>query len=455
MNIINLPNYLNIRDINSWVNSVNNWLQSFFQAQYKSSFRSDLDAQYTLEFSDELIEENCEAISLEEAKKTILRTWPLTPNDDNDRSVEELIDRIRNAQTLDDLKHCVSHIAEIYVDENGERNYQRTRDQIEELLGRTVVVGEPYKLYILGRYDHARKTIVLYERAINISKRTPRLQLYNAGFTRTTPRQLFNFVFRRTTPLHLFKAVFAHEVFHAYHYYICVNRCRTPLVEIENRTDYTSKVVKESLAAFFEYYYCSKNMISTDINSDWRSNSVGFYPYSGAKYLLPLSTTASPLFLDVFNTSIDDFDQALRKLLSQNMRDFYLVKNLKEVIKMAKAIKKTKDVRTPRTARATGKPTDAQIERWLTTMAKWWFILKYAKDHHGITTSINPDNYGAPGGLNRRLSTYRQTAPYHVDMIYYLKRKPLGPNVRVGNGGNGGTPSVSRNELQDILDKLP
>ena len=419
MQINNLPAGIDNSTVNSWINTFDLHLHTFLQNEYDNRFRYKLDSQYTLEFSDELIEESVGNISLEEAKDIILKNWPLKPSKYvNEKHIRDLTDRIKKIETLEGLEGCISAIAEMYVDENGESNYQQTRSQIEEVLNRTVNVGDAYKLYTLGRYYDSTKTIVLYKRAINMSK--------------------------RTTPLELFEEVFAHEAFHAYHYYICKEKNLTNFIDIERRKDYTSKVVKESLAAFFEYYYCRQNNIVTDINIDWTSNNINTYPYSGAKYLLPFSYNASPIFIDVLKASYFDFDQALRMLLANNMTDFYLVKNHKEV--------ETIVINKPQSQQGTINITfpidDLEIYDWLKGMGTGWFILKYAEDH-GIPSPI-PLTYGTPNAMATRKYVYNKTKPYHSDILKYLKRKGLSFQVHAGEGNQ----RVNVREIQRILDML-
>ena len=190
-------------------------------------------------------------------------------------------------------------------------------------------------------------------------------------------------------------------------------------MEIELRIDYTAKVVKESLAAFFELYYCRNNHIFTDLELDWSTNSVGIYPYSGAKYLLPLNHNATPLFIDVLRTSYFDFDQALRTLLETNMDDFYLVKNHKEV----KTVVVNKPKKSSGIVNITLPIDNSQIQEWLKKMGNGWFILKYAEDQ-GMPSPI-PLNYGKPDAYATRKFVYRQTKLYHRDIIRFLKRKKL------------------------------
>ena len=120
-----------------------------------------------------------------------------------------------------------------------------------------------------------------------------------------------------------FEVTFIHELFHAYHY-------RNNDSEIISRHDYTSTVVKESLAAAFEWGYCVKNTISGDLDLRrvWEKHSVLAYPYSGAQALTDQHKRVlkATEFCDIFKESLLDMDKALRDLLP--LVDFYNIKNL-------------------------------------------------------------------------------------------------------------------------------
>lgn len=410
MKIVHFPTFLGNNFVDHCINMFDYWMHTLLQSKYNTLFcpllRDDL---YTLEFSDELIMENLGGISFEQAKKIILETWHVRRDD---KHSFELIKRIRETQTVQELRELASWIAETCIDEDGEYDYKKSLEGINSILDNVIDISEPSRFYVLGRYFHSTKTVVLYTKAILKSQKTP------------------------TTSL--FEETFIHELTHAYHYFGCEDAVGGGVAEINERTDYTSKVVKESFAAFFEYYYCYRSNIPTDIDTDWSNNSIGIYPYSGAKYLLTFEEER-PLLIDVLEASYSDFDKALRILLSSNMKDFYLVKNHKEVETVVH--EKTKTIYAS---------TNVLIEmdEWLHKMGIGWFILRYASDH-GIPSPI-PLDYGSPKAVATREYVYRSTAQYHNDMIEYLKSKRLFFRTQAGIGNM----IVSARELEGILKNL-
>ncbi|MCR5491628.1 MAG: hypothetical protein K6F32_05825 [Bacilli bacterium] len=230
MNIINMPPYLTQADVNQWVYRLEQSLDTFFGMNYDSTFLAEL-RRYTLEFSDELIWEDGKPISLDDTKAKLKdRLAERFDHAEDDEHTKDLIMRIEEAKTAAELKEYASWIAECCASgdtrEERSESYDEIKESILNLLGKTIAVGQRNRLYILGRYYHSDKKIVLYVRAINPS-----------GIA---------------APLPLFEEVFAHEAFHAYHYYACEIVSKNVLLqELRYRDDYTSKVVKESLAAFF------------------------------------------------------------------------------------------------------------------------------------------------------------------------------------------------------------
>ncbi len=429
MNIVNIPSYLKPAHVDQWIYRLEQSLDSFFGMNYDSSFLAKLrrlGGEYTLEFSDELIWEDGKPISLDDAKAALV-DWLAKHSGraKDDESIKRLIRRIEEAETAEELKKYASSIGEYCA--SGDTPEERSESCVEikesilNLLGRIIAVGQSNRLYTLGRYYHSDKKIVLYVRAINPS-----------GIA---------------APLPLFEEVFAHEAFHAYHYYACEIASKNALLqELRCRDDYTSKVVKESLAAFFEFYYCGRNGISTDIDNDWQTNPVYIYPYSGAKYLSLLGNGASASPLDVFEASLRDVDKALRLLLKADMYAFYDVKNVKE--RIVKTVTKQVLV-TAAPPALTATITDQEIEDALHTMGRGWFILKYAEEYRGMPSPI-PLDYGDPKSIGTRMSPYLKNRPFHDEIIQYLKRGRLDPRVRAGEG----TSIVRYRELQDILDRL-
>ena len=424
MKIVNIPSDLTQQDVDRWIGKIEQSLNAIFGSRFLSNFIDELRYAYdgyTLEFSnDEPPLEEDEPITLSEAKADLLNILATRPdNAEGDEFIKDLIQRIEEAETAGQLHECASAIAESCASSRGD--YPRIMEAIEDLLGRTIAVGQSNRLFTLGCYFHDKKKIVLYVKAISPNGTA-------AG-------------------LPLFEEVFAHETFHAYHYYACEHASQDPFFqELPCRKDYTSRVVKESLAAFFEFYYCGRNGIATDIDMDWRRNEVTSYPYSGARYLsLPGSgVSASPL--DVFEASLRDADKALRLLLEADMDAFYDVKNVERL--RIKAVTK----RVPVTAAppALGATITVQaIEAALQTMGRGWFILKYAEDYRGMRSPI-PLDYGDPNSFVTRMRTYWDKKPFHGEIIRYLKRGRLDSRVRAGAGAG----IVCYKELQDILDRL-
>ena len=425
MNIVNIPSYLKPAHVDQWIYRLEQSLDSFFGMNYDSSFLAKL-RQYTLEFSDELIWEDGKPISLDDAKtalKDLLAKHSGRAEDDE--NIKDLIRHIEEAETAEELKEYASWIAEYCASgdtrEEGSESYDEIKESILNLLSRVIAVGQRNRLYILGRYYHSNRKIVLYVQAIN-------------------PSDI-------AAPLPLFEEVFAHEAFHAYHYYACDIASKNAfLQELLCRYDYTSKVVKESLAAFFEFYYCDRNGIPTDIDNDWQTNPVYIYPYSGAKYLSLSGNGASASPLDVFEASLRDVDKALRLLLEADMDAFYDVKNVKERI-VKTVTKQVLVAAAPPTLTAT--ITDQEMEEVLDNMGKGWFILKYVEEYRGMPSRI-PLDYGEPTSFPTRMWNYLKCRPFHDEIIQYLKRGRLDRRVRAGVGAD----IVGYRELQDILDRL-
>lgn len=429
MNIVDIPPYLTRADVSQWMDRLEQSLDTFFGMNYDSSFLAEfrrLNGGYTLAFSDELIWEDGKPISLDDAKAELKdRLAERSGHAEDDENIKDLFQHIEKAKTAEELKKYASWIAEYCASgdtrEERSESYNEIKESILDLLGRTIAVGQRNRLYILGRYFHSEKKIILYVQAINLGGTAARLPL--------------------------FEEVFAHEAFHAYHYYACEIASRDLLFqELPRRKDYTSKVVKESLAAFFEFYYCGRNGIPTDIDNDWQKNPVYVYPYSGAKYLSLSGNGASASPLDVFEASLRDVDKALRLLLKADMYAFYDVKNVKE--RIVKTV--TKRVLVTAAPSALGATmTDQEIEKALKLMGTGWFISKYAEEYRGMRSRI-PLDYGDPKSFGIRMRTYLEKKTFHDEIIQYLKRGRLDPRVRAGAGAD----IVDYKELQDILDSL-
>ena len=140
--------------------------------------------------------------------------------------------------------------------------------------------------------------------------------------------------------------VYIHELFHAYHHLRCEEKGSR---EYQRRQDCTANIIKESLAAFFEWLYCEQHGIFTKIERDWEPNSPISYPYAGAKYFIDHPSHglfAGQLFLiKILDLSLLDFDAALRQLFASDPDEFYRVKN-HQTVKTVRVISKATDPRS-------------------------------------------------------------------------------------------------------------
>lgn len=261
-----------------------------------------------IEFSDEEKTVTYGLWSIEEIKNMIREYWKV-----NER-VERTLDEI---PSLDDYHNgqMEARLAEEICACNRDVTYKSIRKTLADLFAEA-----KFTVRILGEYCHDIKTIILYTKAIEDT----------VGYGRTVEQN--------------FEVVFAHELFHAYHY-------ATEEPELLCRWDYTAGVVKESLAAAFEWNYCVIHKIpgAAELRHSWEIHSVIGYPYSGAKYLIDWTRNAlqDADFCKIFNMSLVDMDGALRVLVP--FAEFYAIKNL-GYFRRKRVIKKT------------GKITRAELE---------------------------------------------------------------------------------------------
>ena len=264
------------------------WAQKFNQLIKKIGLTEWDFSESTIhiKFSNKEETKNYGNMSLDEAKDIIRKKWKL------DERAEELLSQIHDIGTLNS-EQWSSHLAEVIHVSNREYSYDEIRKILDELFGRVYFAKR-----ILGEYRHSERTILLYAKNIDLT--------CVAG--RTLEQS--------------FELTFIHELFHAYHY-------RRNDRELRRRRDYTSDVVKESLAATFEWAYCVEYKIAgdSDLRRDWETHSVLAYPYSGAQHLIDWNvyTLQDTSFCAIFRESLYDMDGALRTLL---VLDFYNVKNI-------------------------------------------------------------------------------------------------------------------------------
>ena len=139
---------------------------------------------------------------------------------------------------------------------------------------------------ILGDYNHGEKTITLYMQ--NILKDDP----YNCD--------------------EKVISTFAHEVFHAYHFYLIRLLSRGRMFRLMFRRSHEDNIVIESLASYFEHHFDERRHLfnaARNIKRRWDKFSPRIYPYSGAKWI-----TDEGHFRDVILTSARNLDDAFKLL---------------------------------------------------------------------------------------------------------------------------------------------
>lgn len=281
-----MPPYLSAHQFSDWHGKINNLVKSI---GLPDSVASDI----TIVFSDKEESRVFGSLSVEEAKRKIRDHWVLN------ECANALLDELHTPSDFHE-NQSISSLAEAINASNPEETYASVRTQLEDIFSMVA-----FNQLVLGEYIHP-KTIVLYTKNIEKTQLSP-------GEKRTLEQ--------------IFEEVFAHEMFHAYHY-------QNEPKELTERRDYTSRVVKESLAAAFEWHYCVTYKIphADDLRYEWARYSVVTYPYSGAKkFLQPLPGKAKidfdkATFCDLFQTSLLDMDTALRLLLEA--KQFYQIKNI-------------------------------------------------------------------------------------------------------------------------------
>ena len=284
---VKLPSYLLARNFNEWYSKI-------CAAAKNIGLSVPVSNDLMISFSDTEKTRIFGSLSVEEAKNKIRERWNIS---------ERANDLLDGLQTPEDFheSQLASPLAEEISAANRDQKetYESVRAQLEDIFDMVA-----FKQLILGEYIHPQ-IIVLYTKNIEHTQQAP-------GEKRTLEQ--------------IYEEVFAHEMFHAYHY-------QSDPEELAERMDYTSRVVKESLAAAFEWAYCVENKIpkADNLRYEWERYSVITYPYSGAKHLLqPVPHKAmvyldKTAFCDVFHTSLVDMDRALRMLVSD---EFYRIKNL-------------------------------------------------------------------------------------------------------------------------------
>lgn len=281
----NKPTYLNDADFFAW-------LGKFQKTISEIGLPTIALDELTVEFSNEEEKLPYGSLSVDDLKKIIRDTWGIH------KEIEKILNKINDRSACERaLEPLMCAIRETHSGESNSVSAQELFDKMNDL---------EFEADVLGLYYPKDKRIVLYTK--NIEKA--------ASKNGNTNKQEF-------------EAVFIHELFHAYHY-------ANDKGELVYRCDYTAKVVKESLASAFEWYYREQYRIggADELSYTWDSYPVYHYPYSGAKHLmertyLPMRLQKSKI-RNIFNISLNNVDDAMRALLSS--RDFYAIKNSTSVI---------------------------------------------------------------------------------------------------------------------------
>ena len=301
--IINLPNSITQSDIAVWLTNFTN----LFRIMTGISFNvADLE----LEFSNSKVRsDGCLLYKpLGEIKDEILNL--LGKRNKSNRDVFDLIDAAPDIATL---RKLASLIAECMMDNGGD--YKFYLSEIDEILGD--YTDNPSILYKAGIYRDSEKKIILYIPVIEEMARHYHLPKLSA-----------------------YESVLAHELFHAGHYYASVlysNKRHLFFNELKSRHDYTSKVIKESLASYFENKYYNNHRLANEWMLDILKS-----PYSGARYILDDNH-----FRNIFDVSLGDLDNALRCLCKLDLDVFYRIKNATYVQKVKTNIPSTINVNKP------------------------------------------------------------------------------------------------------------
>ena len=281
-----MPTYLTSSHFYVWFDKFNQVLQTIGLPKY------NLD-NLQIEFSEKEEKDSYGTYSIDNIKDLIRDEWGRHCH------IEEILRRIVDYETYRrEIEILIQAICGLQINVNPDYIWRTLENWFQEI---------QFQVRVLGKYYNDDKKIVLY--MTNIEQVSA-----DDGQNATT-----------------FERAFIHELFHAYHY-------KDDLDEIICRIDYTSKVVKESLASAYEWEYCRTYRINGNniLERSWEKHSVITYPYSGAIELFSSKSLAGIKFTDIFVESLTDMDGALRDLLRTN--DFYNIKNLLRIRRHVKKI---------------------------------------------------------------------------------------------------------------------
>lgn len=110
------------------------------------------------------------------------------------------------------------------------------------------------------------------------------------------------------------KSVFMHELFHAFHYCCLANK------GLWNDGGSICKIVKESLASYYQYIYTIDTLqderIANSISYDWMDKTLDDWPYKGASYILSYAELDDKIFSKIFMSSLGDWEKSYTAILA-------------------------------------------------------------------------------------------------------------------------------------------
>lgn len=264
-----------------------------------------------VEFSNRIRTKKEGYYSFEEAKKKALIALKGCVNLDS--GVERMIDAFYKAETIEQaigiireiFGRCYGHIEESDI-------FQKMEDIID------IFDGIYFSCDILGEYTHKSHWVSFDRKIIDESQII--LYINNIGKNLKNGETLLNGI----------KQVMAHEYFHMFHHYISNSRNN---YEFDERKDYLSTVVKESLAVLFEKRF-------GDAFLSGSNNNVFVNPYVGWIYLEKYIKFSKPTydFLMLDNLISYGMNKWFKEVIN-NPKLYYKILNKEAISKKTKKSK--------------------------------------------------------------------------------------------------------------------
>lgn len=171
--------------------------------------------------------------------------------------INEILKQLENCENYQMKDELMDEIASLLEEKDGFPGPLGVA--IKRLIDRYGRVG----FYVLGDYNHREKTVTIYMR--NVLDSHP----YDCD--------------------ELVISIFAHEIFHAYHFYLMQLRNRYEVMRIMRHRSIEDDIVVEGLASYFEHYFDERHKLTNraiEIENSWRRYSPYVYPYSGARWII-------------------------------------------------------------------------------------------------------------------------------------------------------------------------